>query len=94
VALAVISSVRDILIPPNTVVIGELGLGGEVRMVNQIDSRLKEAAKLGFKKAIVPKSCLPIKTKFDDLEIVGVGKLFDAIIHIGKEKQLSQQAAG
>jgi DNA repair protein RadA/Sms len=93
VALAVISSVRDILIPPNTVVIGELGLGGEVRMVNQIESRLKEAAKLGFKKAIVPKSCLPLKTKFDGLEIIGVGKLFDAIIHIGKEKQMNQQAA-
>lgn len=90
VALAVISSIRDIIIPPNTVVIGELGLGGEVRMVNQIESRLKEAAKLGFKKAIVPKSCLPLKNKFDNFEVIGVGKLFDAIIHIGKEKQLNQ----
>jgi DNA repair protein RadA/Sms len=90
VALAVISSVRDILIPPNTVIIGELGLGGEVRMVSQIDSRLKEAAKLGFKKAIIPKTCLPLKNKYEGLEIIGVGKLLDAIIQIGKEKQLNQ----
>lgn len=89
VALAVISSIRDMLIPPHTVVLGELGLGGEVRMITQIENRLKEAAKLGFKKAIIPKSCLPLKNNFEGLEVVGVSKLMDAIIHIGKQKNIS-----
>ncbi|MBC7473798.1 MAG: DNA repair protein RadA [Candidatus Sericytochromatia bacterium] len=87
VALAVISSIRDIVIHPNTIVLGELGLGGEVRMVNQIESRLKEAAKLGFKKAIVPNSCLPLKHNIEGFELIGVSKLIDAIIQIGKEKK-------
>lgn len=86
VALAVISSIRDIIIPSDTVIIGELGLGGEIRMVNQIESRIKEAAKLGFKKALVPKSNLPIKHDLKSFEIIGVSKLFDAIIKIGKKE--------
>ena len=45
---------RDIVIHPNTVVMGELGLGGEVRMVSQIESRLKEAAKLGLPRQPCP----------------------------------------
>lgn len=88
VALAVISSIRDIVIHPHTVVMGELGLGGEVRMVSQIESRLKEASKLGFKKAIVPKSCLPIKADLGkDFELIGVSKIMDAIIQIGRDSK-------
>ena len=94
VALAVISSMRDIVIHPNTVVMGELGLGGEVRMVSQIESRLKEAAKLGFKKAIVPKSCLPIKADLGpDFELIGVTKLLDAIIQIGRDNKSNKNLA-
>ncbi|MFN8670641.1 MAG: DNA repair protein RadA [Candidatus Sericytochromatia bacterium] len=85
VALAVISSIRDIVIPPNTVVMGELGLGGEVRMVNQIESRLKEAAKLGFKKALIPKSCLPLKNTISNIEIKPISKLTDAIVQISQQ---------
>lgn len=92
VALAVISSLRDIVIHPHTVVMGELGLGGEVRMVSQIESRLKEAAKLGFKKAIVPKSCLPIKADLGkDFELIGVSKLMDAIIQIGRDSKKEEK---
>jgi DNA repair protein RadA/Sms len=54
VAAALISSVTNIPVPSDCVVFGELGLSGEVRMTAQADSRLKEAHKLGFKKAIVP----------------------------------------
>lgn len=84
IALSVISSIRDIIIPSDTVVLGELGLGGEVRMVNQLESRLKEAHKLGFKKAIVPKSCLPLKNNID-MDIKGITKLMEAIIQISKK---------
>jgi len=51
---AIASAYFDKLVAKDCVVIGEVGLGGEIRMVNNIASRLKEAEKLGFKKAIVP----------------------------------------
>ena len=54
VAAAIASSTRDIPLRAETVLIGELGLSGELRMVGQMPARLREAAKLGFKMAIVP----------------------------------------
>jgi DNA repair protein RadA/Sms len=54
IAIALLSSVLDRPIPPNLVLIGELGLTGEIRGVSQIDARLAEAAKLGFDRAVVP----------------------------------------
>ena len=55
VALAVISSFKNKALPPMTAVFGELGLGGEIRPVNQAPARLKEIETMGFKQAIVPK---------------------------------------
>ncbi|MBD2518039.1 DNA repair protein RadA [Nostoc sp. FACHB-973] len=77
VAIAIVASFRDRIVDPGTVLIGEVGLGGQVRSVSQMELRLKEAAKLGFKRAIVPKG-----TKFPDLniEILPVSKVIDAII--------------
>ena len=54
VAMSLISAFKDVAIPRNWVFMGEVGLSGEVRMVSQIEYRLKEAEKLGFIKAIVP----------------------------------------
>jgi len=54
VAAALLSSLADRPVPPDTVVFGEIGLAGEVRMVSQADLRLKEAAKLGFAQAFIP----------------------------------------
>ncbi|MFT5702936.1 MAG: DNA repair protein RadA/Sms [Rickettsiales bacterium] len=62
VAAALISSAKDIPLPNNCAVIGELGLSGEVRMVSGIDIRLKEAAKLGFENIIVPKGIEKLKS--------------------------------
>jgi DNA repair protein RadA/Sms len=77
VAIAVVASFRDRVVDPRTVLIGEVGLGGQVRPVSQMELRLKEAAKLGFKRAIVPKG----QTFPDvDLEIIPVAKVIDAII--------------
>jgi len=54
VALAIASSSRDVAFPADAVAIGEVGLAGEVRAVGHIDKRLKEAQKLGFKRAFIP----------------------------------------
>lgn len=53
IVAAVASNIKNVAIDPNTVVIGEVGLGGEVRGVNQAEKRIKEAAKLGFKRAVI-----------------------------------------
>ena len=55
VAAAVISSLSDEAVPADMVVFGEIGLGGEVRPVSQREARLREAAKLGFRSALVPR---------------------------------------
>ncbi|QXD16530.1 DNA repair protein RadA [Rhodocaloribacter litoris] len=55
VVVAVASSFRDIPADTGTVLIGEVGLGGELRTVSRIEPRLKEAARLGFERAVVPK---------------------------------------
>ena len=55
VAAAIASSMRDAPVKADTVLIGEVGLSGELRMVGQMSARLREAAKLGFRQAIVPR---------------------------------------
>jgi DNA repair protein RadA/Sms len=77
-ALAIVASFRDRTIASHTVAIGEVSLGGQIRPVSQLELRLREAVKLGFKRAIIPKSnSLPI---VPGLELVQVGKLVDAIV--------------
>lgn len=77
IAIAVVASFRDRIVDPRTVMIGEVGLGGQVRLVSQMELRLKEAAKLGFKRAIIPKG----QTLPDvGLEIIPVARVLDAII--------------
>ena len=55
VAAAVVASFRDLTLPAGTVLIGELGLGGQLRPVGQLELRLQEAARLGFQRAVVPR---------------------------------------
>jgi DNA repair protein RadA/Sms len=77
VAIAVAASFRDRLVDPLTVVIGEVGLGGQVRSVSQMELRLKEAVKLGFKRAIIPSGqVFPTL----DLEVIPVNRVADAIV--------------
>ena len=54
-ALAIVSSMRDRPLPADMVAVGELGLSGELRGVGQLEQRLREAAKLGFSWALVPR---------------------------------------
>ncbi|MEO1211746.1 MAG: DNA repair protein RadA [Cyanobacteria bacterium J06638_20] len=77
VAIAVAASFRDRIVDPEMVLIGEVGLGGQVRPVSQIEQRLKEAMKLGFKRAIVPSGQEKIPGL--KLDIIPVARVIDAI---------------
>ncbi|MGR3175193.1 MAG: DNA repair protein RadA [Candidatus Scalindua sp.] len=79
IAIAIASSFKDVAIPGDTIIIGELGLGGEIRGANQFDSRLKEAERLGFKNAIVPKDNSKDTSGIKSLKITEVSSLAEAI---------------
>jgi len=78
---AVVSSFRDQALPDNIVVLGEVGLSGEIRPVPSGQERIIEAAKHGFVKAVVPKGNCP-KKKIDGMEVIGVERLSDALDQI------------
>tara|TARA_B110000977_G_scaffold185134_1_gene249627 strand:- start:1292 stop:2662 length:1371 start_codon:yes stop_codon:yes gene_type:complete len=78
VLISIVSSLKDKPLEANLVVFGEVGLAGEVRPVQGGLVRLKEAAKLGFTKAIVPKANAP-KTKIKGLEVFAVDRLDQAL---------------
>jgi DNA repair protein RadA/Sms len=79
---AIASSFREIPIDSKTFLFGEVGLSGEVRAVAQAETRLKEASKIGFKKAIIPKGNLErLKTDLG-LTIMGVKNVEEAMEHI------------
>ncbi len=78
-AVAAVSSFRDVPTDTNAVLIGEVGLGGEIRTVSQLGPRLKEAAKLGFDRAVVPANNLDSTTAPDDLDVIGAKTLQDAL---------------
>jgi DNA repair protein RadA/Sms len=78
-SIAVATSSLDRSVDPLLVTIGEIGLSGEIRPVSQLERRLREAARMGFRKAVVPAANLPISGKFDQLEVVGVEYLVEAL---------------
>jgi len=75
VLLAVLSSFRDYVLPNDLVVFGEVGLAGEIRPVPNGEERLREAAKHGFRRAIVPRANAPRDGKIDGIEVTGVSQL-------------------
>jgi DNA repair protein RadA/Sms len=81
IAAAIASSVRDIPVRADTVLIGEVGLSGELRMVGQMPARLREAAKLGFKTAIVPHRLRRGEPWPTDIEVVESRSLKQALQH-------------
>ena len=76
--LALVSSFRDKPLPNDLVVFGEVGLAGEIRPVPSGQERLREAAKHGFKRAIVPKANMP-KDVIKGMEVIGVQSLSEAL---------------
>ena len=78
VVLAVKSSLSDRIMPDDIIVFGEVGLAGEIRPVPNGQERLHEAAKHGFKRALVPKGNEPVKP-IKGMEVIGVSRLSDAL---------------
>ncbi len=78
VAAALASSLSGVPVPPDMVIFGEIGLSGEARNVGQTDARLKEAAKLGFKHALIPHHA-KMKNKQGDLRLTQVQHLKDML---------------
>ena len=79
VTLSVVSSLRNRPLPKGMVVFGEIGLAGEIRPASRGQERLREAAKLGFSKAVVPVANVP-KKPIEGLEIIAVRRLEDALV--------------
>jgi DNA repair protein RadA/Sms len=79
VAAAIASSWRDIPVKAEAVLIGEIGLAGELRMPSQMQARLREAQKLGFKTAIVPKAIRKGEGYPKGIEIIEVRSLDQAL---------------
>ena len=79
IATAIASSWRDIPAKADTVLIGEIGLAGELRMPSQMPVRLREAAKLGFKTAIVPKAIRKGEEYPKGIEIIEVRSIHQAL---------------
>lgn len=86
VALAIITCARDVVVSPDTVFAGEIGLSGEIRKVSNIEKRITEAQKLGFKKILIPKGNISTKNKFN-IEIVEVEKITDALTNCVSKNQ-------
>ncbi len=88
VALAIASSVRDIPVPADLALVGEIGLSGELRAVGQLTARLKEAAKLGFRRVIIPKTVRQSEPFPDGIEIIQARSAHEAIdIALGKPRR-------
>ncbi len=79
IVLAVASSFRNSPIDYQTVIFGEVGLTGEVRSVNFAEKRIKEAEKMGFKTCIVPKGNLKGLPEFNEINIIGVENIHEAL---------------
>jgi DNA repair protein RadA/Sms len=77
VAAALVSSLTGVAVPPGTVVFGEVGLGGEVRAVGHTEARLKEAAKLGFARAVVPRAKRPADSRLVVVELRRLADLME-----------------
>jgi DNA repair protein RadA/Sms len=79
IVAAVVSSFRNIPLNPHTIVFGEVGLAGEVRAAAQANLRVREAARMGFKRAIVPTNNLGGIEPDDRLEVIGVRSVVEAL---------------
>ncbi len=79
IVMALASSFRNSCIDEKTVIFGEVGLAGEVRSVSAAEQRVREAAKLGFRRCILPKSCIGKMSSVQGIELIGVANVSEAI---------------
>ena len=79
IATSITSSLRDVPVDSSSVAVGEIGLGGEIRTIGQIEKRLQEAAKLGFKRIIVPQNNVKGLKHAGGIEVIGVDRVEGAL---------------
>lgn len=80
IALSMISSLTDRIIPDEIIAIGELGLSGECRAVSNIEMRINEAARLGFTKAVIPyRNVEKRKIEVDGIELIPIKSIYEAL---------------
>lgn len=82
IAAAIGSSMRDIALPADMAFIGEIGLSGELRAVPQMDARLREASKLGFKRVVVPKRVRSGGDQLNDVDVLTFSTMRDVFTTI------------
>ncbi len=92
-ALAIASSYQDMVVDPGLVAVGEVGLSGELRAVSQLERRVSEAARLGFKCCLVPKAGAKVSGKGKGIEFIPTSTLKEAI-GVGLVKSSRQPASG
>jgi len=90
IALAVASSFRDAGIDPHLAAVGEVGLSGELRAVSQLERRVSEAARLGFKRCLVPKVGGKVSPVPKNIEIIPAGSLREAV-SVGLMKRTARE---
>ena len=79
IAMAITACARDVVISPSCAIVGEIALSGEVRAVDNIEKRILEAQKLGFKKIIVPKQTKKSKNNYE-IEVIEVSRVSEAMV--------------
>ncbi len=79
IATAITSSFRNVPVEPDLAIVGEVGLSGELRAVGHLARRLNEAAKLGFRRCLLPKSVRQKRVDVSDIELIGVRSVGEAV---------------
>ena len=79
IATSIASSLRDVPVDSSAVAVGEIGLGGEIRTIGNIEKRVQEAAKLGFKRIIIPENNMKGIKPNVEIQIIGVDRVEKAM---------------
>ncbi|MBQ3310647.1 DNA repair protein RadA [bacterium] len=87
IAIAIITCLNDVTVDMKTAFIGEIGLSGEIRAVNNLEKRINEVQKLGFNRVIVPKAN-NLSEKFD-IKVLEVERILDAITKISQKDKVN-----
>ena len=91
VAMSLISAITDAVVPADCVAFGEVGLSGEVRAVSHAEYRVKEAARLGFRKILVPNQGLAqMQRLVNGADVIGINGIFDLLKHLKKKEKAGQ----
>ena len=89
IAMALVSGITDRVVPNDLIAFGEIGLSGEVRSVSQVEYRVKEAVRLGFKKLLLPKKNVNNRLKVPEgVALCGITSIFEALKYLDKKENV------